>query len=219
MTSNLFRSILAALLGFGFCCIAQTVFAASPPKRTKADWSAYLGGKERNLYSPLDQINRFNVSQLKIAWTYDTGDKGEYQANNLIIDGVLYTPSPTRKVIALNAATGKELWKWDPATERSGAGRGRQRGLVYWQNDRGQEQRLFTAANNYLFALDAKTGTVIRNFGDNGSIHLGSGLDRPETPNVGLNTPGVIYKDLLIYGGIGGPGAIRAIDVRTGARR
>jgi quinoprotein glucose dehydrogenase len=132
-----FSSRLAALLGLG--CFSVTAFAASP---ANTDWSSYLGGKERNLYSSLNQINRTNVTQLKVAWTYETGDKGEYQANNLIINGVLYTPSPTRKVIALNAATGKELWKWDPSKERSGAGRGRQRGLVYWQNESGSEQRI-----------------------------------------------------------------------------
>ena len=63
----------------------------------EADWPAYFGGKERSLYSPLQQINRGNVSQLEVAWTYDTGDKGEYQANNLIVDGVLYTASPRGK--------------------------------------------------------------------------------------------------------------------------
>ncbi len=183
------------------------------------DWPAYLGDKGRSLYSPLRQINRSNVTQLKVAWTYDTGDKGEYQANNLIIQGVLYTASPTRRVIALDAATGRELWEWDPKTERSGAGAGRERGLVYWQTKSGGEARLFTAVGNYLFALDAKTGAPIRTFGENGSIHLGAGLDAAGPPNVGLNTPGVIYQDLLIIGGIGGPGAIRALDVRTGQRR
>ena len=81
------------------------------------DWPVYLGGKERNLFSPLQQINRQNVSKLEVAWTYETGEKGEYQANNLVVNGILYTPSQTRKVIALDAATGKELWKWDPAKE------------------------------------------------------------------------------------------------------
>jgi quinoprotein glucose dehydrogenase len=184
-----------------------------------ADWPTYLGDKERRLYSPLKQIDRANVAQLKVARTYDTGDKGEYQANNLIVAGVLYTASPTRKVIALDAATGREIWKWDPATERSGAGQGRQRGLVFWQNAEGGEQRLFTAVGNYLFAVDPKTGKTLTSFGENGSIHLGSGLDREMPPNVGLNTPGVIYKDLMILGGVGGPGAVRAIDVRTGQRR
>jgi quinoprotein glucose dehydrogenase len=206
---NIRLSILFALL-----VLRLPVIAAD-----SADWPAYLGDKQRSLYSPLTQIDRTNVSQLKVAWTYDTGDKGEYQANNLIIGGVLYTPSPTRKVIALDAASGREIWKWDPAKERSGAGKGRQRGLVFWKNDEGGEQRIFTAVGTYLFALDAKTGDPIRAFGENGSIHLGGGLDTEGTPNVGLNTPGIVFKDLLIIGGIGGPGAVRAFDVRTGARR
>jgi quinoprotein glucose dehydrogenase len=180
---------------------------AAEPKG--ADWPVYLGGKERNLYSPLEQISRDNVSKLEVAWTYETGDKGEYQANNLIVDGVLYTPSPSRKVIALDAATGKELWKWDPAKERSGKGSPRQRGLVYWQNETGGERRLFTAVGGYLFALDPKTGEVIRSFGENGSVNLGSGL----------NTPGVVYKDTVIVGGVGGKGAVRALDAKTGEQR
>ncbi|HYE31743.1 MAG TPA: pyrroloquinoline quinone-dependent dehydrogenase [Methylomirabilota bacterium] len=183
------------------------------------DWPVYLGDKARNLYSPLAQINRTNVSQLKVAWAYDTGDKGEFQANNLIIKGVLYTASPSRKVIALDAATGRELWKWDPASERPGPVGGRQRGLVYWQNESGAEQRLFTAAGNHLYALSTTNGEPIRSFGTNGAVHLGTGLSDGPPPRVGLNTPGVIYKDLLILGGIGGPGAVRALDVRTGKLR
>lgn len=173
------------------------------------DWSNYLGSKDRNLYSSLNQINRVNVSKLKVAWTYETGNEAEYQANNLIIDGVLYTPTATRKVIALDAATGKELWQWDPAKEHTGAGSPRQRGLVYWANERGEDKRLFTAVNGFLFAIDPKTGETIRSFGENGSINLGSGL----------NTPGVTYKDMLILGGLGGKGALRAFDVKTGQQR
>ena len=95
------------------------------------DWGVYLGGKQRNLYSPLDQIHKANVDRLKVAWTYDTGDRGEYQANNLIVQGVLYTATPTRKLVALDAATGEEIWVWDPALDpKTGAGRNRQRGLM-----------------------------------------------------------------------------------------
>ncbi len=173
------------------------------------DWPIYLGGKGRDLYSSLEQINRENVSQLEVAWTYETGDVAEYQANNLIVDGVLYTPTQTRKVIALDAATGEEIWKWDPANEHTGPGRARQRGLVYWANEIGGEQRLFTGIKGFLFAIDAKTGKTIRSFGEKGSINLGSGL----------NTPGVAYKDVLIVGGLGGKGAVRAYDVRTGEQR
>jgi len=193
----------------------------APAATTSAttDWPTYLGDKHRSLYSPLRQIDRSNVAQLQVAWTYDTGEKGEYQANNLIVAGVLYTATQSRKVIALDAATGRELWKWDPATSRAGPGGRRQRGLVFWQAESGGEQRLFTAVGNFLFALDAKTGRLIPGFGVDGSIHLGSGLDADETPNVSLNTPGVIYRDTLIIGGFGGPGAVRGLDVRTGARR
>jgi quinoprotein glucose dehydrogenase len=211
-----------AFAGLGAISLAAFGASASEPSAStpaNADWPAYLGDKGRTLYSPLNQINRSNVGQLKVAWTYDTGDKGEYQSNNLIVGGVLYTASPTRKVIALNAADGRELWKWDPTKERSGAGRTRERGLVFWQNETGGEQRIFTGVGNYLFALDAKTGRPIPGFGEGGSFHLGSGLDVEGTPSVGLNTPGVIYKDLLIIGGFGGPGAMRAFDVRTGQRR
>ncbi len=175
----------------------------------EVDWPNYLGGKERDLYSSLQQINRENVAKMKVAWTYETGNEAEYQANNLIVGGVLYTPTATRKVIALEAGTGKELWQWDPAKEHTGPGSPRQRGLVYWTNATGGEQRLFTAVNGFLFAIDPKTGESIREFGDKGSINLGSGL----------NTPGVTYKDMLILGGLGGKGALRAFDVRTGEQR
>ncbi|MFT5125717.1 MAG: quinoprotein glucose dehydrogenase [Candidatus Omnitrophota bacterium] len=193
------RNLLTLTLLFTtHCCLA-----ADP---NPADWSAYLGNKERNLYSPLDQINRDNVAQLEVAWTIDTGDQSEYQANNLIVHGTLYTPTATRKVLALDAATGEQRWQWDPAKERSGKGGSRQRGLVYWENADGGERRIFTAVKGYLFALDADTGAVVRDFGEKGSVNLGAGL----------NTPGVIYQNLLIVGGVGGKGAVRAFDVRTG---
>ena len=121
------------------------------------DWPVYLGGKQRNLYSPLTQINRDNVSRLKVAWTYDTGDKAEYQANNLVVRGVLYTPTQSRKVVALDAATGEVQWIWDPAKEKGiGKGPARQRGLVYWENAQGGQRRIFTGVRNRLIALDPR---------------------------------------------------------------
>ncbi|MDB6038688.1 MAG: gcd 2 [Verrucomicrobiales bacterium] len=212
---NLLKFALA-ILAVNFATIQTNGAMATA---TNADWPTYLGDKERSHYSSLRQINRSNVTQLKVAWTYDTGDKGEYQANNLIINGVLYTASPSRKVIALDAATGREIWKWDPTKEKPGMGGGRQRGLVYWSSAGGEEEALFTAAGNYLIAMHPKKGTVMRTFGDNGFVHLGTGLSDGSVPNVGLNTPGVIYKDNLIIGGLGGPGAVRAFDVRTGQLR
>jgi quinoprotein glucose dehydrogenase len=195
----------------------------SPPSGATANWATYLGDSARTHYSTLTQINKNNVKALRQAWVYETGDRGEYQANNLIIDGVLFTASPTRKVIALDAATGKEIWKWDPASERPGAGAGRQRGLVHWANATGGEARLFTSVGNYLYALDPKSGTPIRSFGENGALHLGTGAGvRTDAPplNITLNTPGLIYRDLYIVAGINNAaGSVRAYDVRTGAFR
>ena len=143
--------------------------------------------------------------------------KGDFQTNNLVIDGVLYTASPARHVIALDAATGKEIWRFDPRTEREDAVGNRQRGLAYWAD--GDDRRIFTSAGTWLYALDARTGTPVRTFGDNGSIHLGRGLGLGGTPSIRLNTPGVVYRNLLIVGGLipeNVSGGIRAFDVRTG---
>lgn len=197
---NTFKSLSTL---FAFCCYLTMA------KGQNVDWSTYLGNKERNLYSDLNQINRDNISKLTVAWTYETGDEAEYQANNLVVDGVLYTPTATRKVVAIEAATGRELWQWNPAQEHTGAGSPRQRGLVFWRNETGKQQRLFTAVNGFLFAIDSQTGQTIREFGKNGSINLESGL----------NTPGVIYQDMIIVGGLGGKGTLRAFDVRTGEQR
>ena len=128
-----------------FLLIASPAFADQP---AGANWAEYLGDKSRTHFSTLRQINKSNVATLVKAWEFDTGERGEYQANNLIINGVLYTPTKSRKLIALNAATGEPIWTWNPANERSKAGRARQRGLVFWQNDQGDEQRLFSGVNN-----------------------------------------------------------------------
>ncbi|MDB6071572.1 MAG: gcd 2 [Verrucomicrobiales bacterium] len=203
-----YRAISLALF-FAAGLTVPLVPAASAQDRKSVDWPEYLGGKTRNLFSPLAQITRENVAGLEVAWTFDTGEVGEYQANNLIVDGVLYTPSPSRRVLALDAATGRELWHWDPALERAGKGGGRQRGLVFWRSKDGAERRLFTGVGGYLFALDPGTGGVIRGFGKDGAVDLASGL----------NTPGVIWNDSLILGGMGGKGAVRSLDVRTGEQK
>src|SRR5947207_1145677 len=119
------RSLFLFSAGATLSLFSGRAIAAETP--SNLDWPVYLGGKERSLYSPLAQINRGNVAQLKVAWTYDTGERGEYQSNNLIIDGMLYTATPSRRVIALDAATGAERWVWDPAKTKAGAGARRQR--------------------------------------------------------------------------------------------
>lgn len=190
------------------------------PEGADADWAHYLGHPTSNQYSVLDQINIQNVDQMEVAWMYDTGDSALYQTNNLIVDGRLYTATPHSRVIALDGATGTHLWTFDPDAVYDSLSDGDQRGMMYWAD--GADGRVLTAKGNRLFALNAVTGEMIASFGENGSIHLGDGMDVPGRPNVSLNTPGHIYKNMFIIGANVSediPGAVRAFDLLTGARR
>jgi quinoprotein glucose dehydrogenase len=171
-----------------------------------------------------------NVAQLKVAWTYHAGDmregRSQIQCNPLVVHGVLYATSPQLKVLALDAATGARKWVFDPFTSGADVSSlGVNRGLVFWEE--GTDQRILVASGQRLYALDAKTGTPIPSFGDKGSVNLRDGLGRDASKLYVLsNTPGAIYKDLLILGtrvsegpGPSSPGHIRAYDVHTGKIR
>ena len=97
------------------------------------DWPAYSGGPENTHYSSLAQINRDNVSRLQVAWTFDTGDsypESEMECNSIIVGGVLYATSPKNNLVALDAATGKLLWRFDPNAGRKIVGKLRNRGVA-----------------------------------------------------------------------------------------
>jgi quinoprotein glucose dehydrogenase len=184
-----------------------------------SDWT-YGGGPAQIRYSPLTQIDRANVRELQVAWTYDTGEAGALQTQPVVVDGVLYGYTPTHKTFAIEADTGAPLWTFDSGIRGSGANRG----VMYWAAD--GDRRIFAAVDNFVYALDAATGRPIAGFGGAGRIDLREHLDRdPATQNVRLTSPGVIYQDLMILGGRVGeglptsPGHIRAYDVRTGALR
>ena len=204
------------------CCLMLCFQACEKPFHdgADADWSHYLGHPTSNQYSNLDQINKKNVDQLEVAWTYITGDSAMYQTNNLIVDGRLYTATPYSRVVALDAATGEDLWAFDPNDVHGPMADRDQRGVMYW-ND-GANGRILTMKGTWLFALDAMNGQLITSFGEGGWIHLGEGMDVPGKPNVFLNTPGYIYKDMFIIGANvseSTPGAVRAFDLRTGERK
>ena len=190
-----------------------------------ADWPHYGGGPDQTRYSPLTQITPANVSSLKVAWTYDTGDAyhgSEMQCQPVVAHGVLYATSPKLRVFALDAATGAPKWSFNPLEGATALARTRIRGLMYWE--RGDERRVYFAARHWLYALDARTGKPLQAFGDRGRIDLRQGFRgrNPHTLSVGLNTPGVFHGDLLIIGSIvpeglpSAPGDIRAFDVHTG---
>ena len=188
--------------------------AATPP--APQDWREY-GGPEGTRYSSLSQIHRSNVTNLQVAWTYDTGESGGLQTHPLMVDGILYANTPSHRVIALDAATGKRVWEFDSGIPS----RGPNRGVAYWAG--GGEARIFASVATFLYALDARTGEVVANFGEKGRIDLRRGLGRDgEELTVRLTTPGVVYRNLLIVGSAtaerlpAAPGDIRAFDVRTG---
>ena len=142
------------------------------------------------------------------------------QANPIVVDGVLYATTPKLRVIALDAATGKELWSFDANGGRPPASRFRHRGVVVTG-----DRVLFTYRNK-LWALDKKTGKPIPSFGVDGAVDLREGLGRPaEALSVSASTPGVVFEDMLIIGSTvsetlpGSPGDIRAYDLKTGALR
>jgi len=187
-------------------------------------WPAYNGGPEADHYSSLKQINRANVQQLKVAWSFDTGEKGGLQDNPLIVGRTLYAYTPTQKVVALDAATGKLKWKFD-----SGIG-GTQpaRGVAYWTD--GNDERIFAGIMNFMYCLDARTGKPVPEFGEAARLDLRKGLGNDprsdyQQQSIALTTPGVVYRDLIIVGGRNPeahpapPGDIRAFDVHTGKLR
>ncbi len=185
-----------------------------------AGWPAYGGDGAKTHHSPLAQIHRGNVRELSLAWRYDTAEKGDTQTQPLVVGRRLFGYTPSHKTFALDAGTGKQLWLFDSGI----AGTGANRGLMYWSHD--GDDRLFSAVDNFVYALNAATGKPIESFGKNGRIDLRENLGRdPASQSVRLTTPGVIYRDLMIVGGRvsetlpASPGNIRAYDVRSGALR
>lgn len=223
---NYFFTFLASLL------IVLLVGCTPSEQATDTEWATYGGDKEASRYSSLTQINKENVKNLKVAWEYHTGDadtvknRSQIQCQPIIVNGILYASSPMKKIFALDAATGKQLWIFDPLKEISegeNAWAGTNRGVTYWES--GDDKRILLTAASYLFALNARTGEVIRTFGNNGKIDLHDDLDYDKKDFfIVSNTPGIIYKDLIILGmrlsegADAAPGHIRAYNVKTGKR-
>ena len=194
----------------------STATASSKPPFT--NWRDHGGGPDASQYSPLAEITRANVSQLKIAWQFPTGDNGGYLFNPVVIDGVMYVLARGSAIVALDAATGKELWAYDAPK-----GRLTQRGINYWESKDRAERRLLFSNSQYLQALDARTGQLITSFGRNGRVDLRQGLDRdPAGINAQSGTPGKVFEDVIILGSAtnqeynSAPGDVRAFNVRTG---
>lgn len=218
------RHVSLGLVLCAGCSGAGRVDAVDAEESRYRTWQVYGGDAGQTRYSALDQINRSNVEHLEVAWTIETGDVGPtIECNPIVVGRVMYLTSPLLKVIALDAATGEEHWRFDPFESYDGPRYWREvsRGLTYWSD--GNEERIFLGAGPLLHAIDARTGKPISTFGSDGTIDLREGLGRPlDDTTMIITSPGAIYKDRIIVGANvseapgAAPGHIRAFDVRTG---
>jgi quinoprotein glucose dehydrogenase len=174
----------------------QTIPAATPAELTEANgwpgnteyanWNRSHGGDASTRYSPLDQINRTNVATLKQAWIYHSGDgKGNIQCNPIIVDGIMYAPTVGNCIVAIDAETGHEIWRFKP-----GGARPAYRGLTYHKQGDGVPARLLFAAGNELWTLDPKTGRPVESFGDGGKVTITDCVTAP-----------AVYKNALVFAG------------------
>jgi quinoprotein glucose dehydrogenase len=225
-----FASLAVACGGVGLVERSGDVEAHRSATTPEREWRHYLGDPGVTHTSPLAEIDTGNVDQLEVAWTYDARDASaagntQIQCNPLIVKGVLYGTSPSLRLFALDAASGEELWSFRPSLGSSLPGFAQNRGLVYWEHD--GDERILLGAGAHLYAVDARSGEPVVEFGEGGRVDLREGLgDRAYAgASVVTNTPGILFEDLIIVGTrvseVAGaaPGDVRAYDVRSGSLR
>src|SRR6266516_1862929 len=204
------RTGLALLLGLAIARGADV-----PRKQPYTTWSDYGGAADSMQYSALKQINTRNVGRLELAWSYLVPDRrGNFGFNPLIVDGVMYVLGQNNAIVALDAATGKQIWS-HPVE-----GNIANRGINYWASHDRADRRLIFGAGSYLQEINARTGAGINTFGDDGRVNLRAGT--PRSLGGPSATPGRVFENLIIVGSQTGesygsaPGDLRAYNVITG---
>ena len=208
------RKYLTAVIGLGagLATVAATLAQSSSDKW----WPGYGNGTDNSRYFASRQINKSNVSDLQVAWTYPFGDTG---SGPIAVRGVIYGRGRNGSLVAVDAKTGRERWVRENMNGMTS------RGMNYWESADGREQRLIFAMNSLLQELDAKTGKSVMSFGTDGVVDLRVGIDGRDPATLGniqSNTPGEVFENLIILGSATGegymspPGDIRAYDVLTG---
>jgi quinoprotein glucose dehydrogenase len=233
-------ALLSFMAGVGGPSVSATLGAQAqtPAPASNVEWRHYAGDSGSTKYSPLDQINKDTVKDLRIVWRWKAdnfGNSPEFnlQATPLMINGVLYTTAGTRRnVVAIDAATGETLWMWryDEGQRGVAAPRKNHRGVAYWTDGKGDERIIYFTPGYRLIALDAKTGRPVPSFGTNGIVDLYERLDRPapEDGVIGASSPPMVVRDTVVVGAaltafprkVGNiAGHVRGYDVRTGQRK
>ncbi len=195
--------------------------SSKEPKITSNEyktWASYLGDSGRSHYSTLSQITKENVKNLKVAWSYKSPDFGQMQMNPIVVDSMLYGVTAAMRIVALHAATGEEIWQFGDSVK---VWHSTSRGVSYWE--RGSDKRILVTRGPDLFALNALTGKPISSFGNNGKIDMRTGMPKSAANKFVIsNTPGTIYKDLIVMplrlseGADAAPGDVMAFNVITG---
>ncbi len=207
------------------------------------EWPAYGRDPGGSRYSPLAQIHRGNVQQLQIAWTHRTGEAGAkepaaakaaFEATPLFINGIVYLSTPFNRVIALDAETGTERWRYDPKVDLSTSfSEVTSRGVSFWHDSKARKdsacsRRIFEGTiDARLIALDAATGALCRDFGQNGQLDLTAGIGLRDRGDYQVTSPPAVVDDLVVVGSSIGDnraadlesGVVRAFDARTGKLR
>lgn len=223
--AQLNKHIVAIIMGFIISwTVSCGIFSRKSPKSQgpnigqHTSWRQYGGSADQSRYLEFKQINKKNVSQLEVAWSYNTHDEVGYLFNPIVIDNVMYLMAKNHSLVALDATTGKEIWI------HAGLNGMTWKGINYWENADKTDRRLIFTLGSTLQEIDANTGKSILSFGDDGVVDLKLGTIRdPSTFNrIQPTTPGVIYKNLYLIGSspgegiFSGPGDLRAYDVITG---
>jgi quinoprotein glucose dehydrogenase len=169
-----FRRYFAAALCFAAAFAAVTTSIAQ--SSTGKWWTGYGNGPDNSRYFASRQINKSNVNQLQVAWTYPHGETGSHP---IVVRGVVYGRGRNGSIVAVDARTGNELWVRENMNGMSS------RGMMYWESRDGREQRLIFPMNSLLQQLDAKTGKSVMSFGINGAVDLRVGIDGRDPETIG----------------------------------
>jgi len=215
------RPVMGIIARAALCALGASGAAHAQPYNT---WRTYGGGAHSSQYSGLKQIDKSNVAELEVAWTFPSGERS-FVFNPIVVDGVMYVLARENEIVALDAATGKELWA-HPNEGAVGA-----RGMNYWQSVDGADRRLLYINAGSLTEIDARTGATVTSFGDNGRVDLRSALaadgwDITEVRPLVTSNPGRVFENLMIVSlpaqGAGyqsTPGDVTAWDIVTGKLR
>jgi quinoprotein glucose dehydrogenase len=209
--------------------------AAQRPPKPDNEWPAYGRDPGGSRYSPLKQIDRSTVRNLKVAWTYRTGasalkgrsvNNAAFEATPILVDGILYLSTPFNRVIALDPAKGTERWSYDPKVDLShGYSEVTSRGVSSWADKKTGKRRIYVATiDARLIALDAATGEVCRDFGQAGQVDLTRDVKLVGQGDYQVTSPPAVIGDMIVVGSSIGDnrgvelerGVVRAYDARTG---